>query len=52
MTQPLSLGSFWHIGHKENAGECTGFISTPNDVICVEVNQLLAVANCNSFDRF
>ena len=40
MTQPLSLGSFWHIGHKENAGECTGFISTPNDVICVEVNQL------------
>jgi len=29
-------GTFWHVGHREQAGECNGYISSPNDALCFE----------------
>merc|ERR1712200_143968 len=29
-------GNFWHIGHRDEAGKCKGYVSSPNDALCFE----------------
>ncbi|XP_023327414.1 uncharacterized protein LOC111700661 [Eurytemora carolleeae] len=40
-------GTFWHVGHKEQAGECNGYISSPNDALCFDgVRDLRYYVHC------
>ena len=29
-------GKFWHIGHREEAGKCAGYVSSPDDSLCFD----------------
>ena len=29
-------GQFWHIGHRGEAGQCTGYVSSPDNKLCFQ----------------
>ena len=29
-------GQFWHIGHRGEAGQCNGYLSSPDDTVCFQ----------------
>ena len=29
-------GQFWHIGHRGEAGQCNGYVSTPDNSLCFQ----------------
>ena len=32
-------GQFWHIGHRGEAGQCNGYVSTPDNALCFQSAQ-------------
>ena len=29
-------GEFWHIGHRDQAGQCAGYVSSPDNMHCFD----------------
>ena len=32
-------GQFWHIGHRGEAGQCNGYVSSPDNKLCFQSAQ-------------